>query len=165
VKKTGGEIIIDSLISHGIETIFGIPGHGCLGIFDALRDRSRRGLVRYIQVKQEMCGVHMADGFYRASGKPLVMLTSIGAGAVNSLLGVATAYIDSIPVIIITGDAHTHMRGTGILQEFERQQESDFISSARPLAKRCWRVDNAGRVQRIIKHAYNIAMGGRRGLS
>ncbi|MCL2158789.1 MAG: thiamine pyrophosphate-binding protein, partial [Oscillospiraceae bacterium] len=90
MKKTGGEIIIDGLIEQGVEYIFGIPGHGCLGIFDALRDREAKGLIKYIQVKQEMCGVHMADGFYRASGRPLCVLTSIGAGAINTILGTAT---------------------------------------------------------------------------
>ena len=163
MKKTGGEIIIDALIGQGVEYIFGIPGHGCFGIFDALRERESRGLIKYIQVKQEMCGVFMADGFYRACGKPLAVLASIGAGAVNTILGTATAYVDSTPVMVITGDAHTHMRGTGILQEFDRQADSDLISCMRPVSKRCWRAENVSQLQRIVKRSFGAMLTGRRG--
>lgn len=163
MRKTGGEIIVDALIEHGVEYIFGIPGHGCLGIFDAVRDREKKGLIKYMQVKQEMCGVYMADGFYRAAGRPMAVLTSIGAGAVNSALGTATAYVDSTPVIVITGDAHTHMRGTGILQEFDRQADSDFISCMRPVSKRCWRAENISQLPRIMKRSFNAMLTGRRG--
>lgn len=163
MRKTGGEIIIDALIEQGVEYIFGIPGHGCLGIFDALRDREKKGLIKYIQVKQEMCGVYMADGFYRASGRPLAVLASIGAGAVNTILGTATAYVDSVPVMVITGDAHTHMRGTGILQEFDRQTDSDLISCMRPVSKRCWRVENISQLPRVMKRSFGAMLGGRRG--
>lgn len=163
MQKTGGEIIIDYLIAQGVEYVIGIPGHGCLGLFDALRDRREKGLIQYIQVKQEMCGAHMADGYYRASGKPLAVLTSIGAGAINSMLGVATSFIDSTAVFVLTGDAHVHMRGTGILQEFDRYYDSDFISSMRPIAKRCWRVESLRQLPRIVRRAYDTMLKGRRG--
>jgi len=105
----------------------------------------------------------MADGFYRASGKPLAVLASIGAGAVNTVLGTATAYIDSTPVLVITGDAHTHMRGAGILQEFDRQADSDLISLMRPVTKRCWRAETVTQLPRIMKRSFNAMLTGRRG--
>lgn len=163
VRKTGGEIIVDYLISNGVKAVVGIPGHGCLGIFDALRDRVARREIEYIQVKQEMCAGHFADGFYRAGGKPLAVLTSIGAGAINALLGLATAYVDSTPLLLITGDAHTHMRGKGILQEFERQQDSDYLQCVRPLSKRCWRVENVAQLPQIMRRAFELMNNGRKG--
>ena len=105
---TGGEYIVDAMIRMGIEYVIGIPGHGCLAVFDALRERVAKGEIRYIQARQEMSAVHLADGYYRASGRPAAVLTSIGAGAVNAALGIATSYVDSTPVLVLTGDAHTH---------------------------------------------------------
>lgn len=160
---TGGEYIVDSLIRMGIEYVVGIPGHGCLAFFDALKERAAKGEIKYIQAKQEMSAAHLADGYYRASGKPAAVLTSIGAGAVNTALGVATAYVDSTPVMILTGDAHTHMRGVGLLQEIERQQDSDFASVMKPITKRVWRVDTADQLPRTMTRAYQEMMGGRRG--
>lgn len=160
---TGGEYIVDSLIKMGIEYVIGIPGHGCLAVFDALKERAAKGEIKYIQAKQEMSAAHLADGYYRACGKPAAVLTSIGAGAVNTALGVATAYVDSTPVMILTGDAHTHMRGVGLLQEIERQQDSDFASVMKPITKRVWRVDTADQLPRTMVRAYQEMMGGRRG--
>ena len=160
---TGGEYIVDAMIRMGIEYVIGIPGHGCLAVFDALRERVAKGEIRYIQARQEMSAVHLADGYYRASGRPAAVLTSIGAGAVNAALGIATSYVDSTPVLVLTGDAHTHMRGVGLLQEIERQQDSDYVSVMRPITKRAWRVDTADQLPRIMERALHEMMSGRRG--
>lgn len=162
-RYTGGEIIADYLIANKVEYIAGIPGHGCLPIFDAIRDRVRKGQIKYIQVKQEMSGVHMADGYYRASGKPMAVLTSIGPGALNTAIGVATSFVDSTPLLIISGDAHVHMRGVGILQEIERHHDSDFLSCMRPITKRCWRVENIAQLPKIMQRAFEQMMTGRKG--
>lgn len=163
MKLTGGEIIVDSLIDAGVEYVLGIPGHGCLPFFDALRDRVEKGKIKYIQVKQEMSAVHMADAYYRVTGKPLAVFTSIGAGALNTSIGLGTAFVDSTSVLVITGDTHTHMRGVGVLQEFERKQDSDVINCFKPITKRCWRVDTVGQLPKIMKRAFNQMLSGRRG--
>ena len=163
MKTTGAEIIIDYLIRQGVELIAGVQGHGCVNIFDIIRDREQKGLIRYIQVKQEMSAVHLADGYYRACGKPAAILTSIGPGAFNTGIGVATAYVDSIPLIVLSGDTHVNMRGTGVLQEIERNHDSDYISTMRPIAKRAWRAENVQQLPSIMRRAYNEMMSGRRG--
>lgn len=163
MRLTGGEIIVDSLIEAGVEYVLGIPGHGCLAFFDALRDREEKGLIKYIQVKQEMSAVHMADAYYRVTGKPLAVFTSIGAGALNTAIGLGTAFVDSTSVLVITGDTHTHMRGVGVLQEVERKQDADVINCFKPITKRCWRVDTVGQLPKIMKRAFNQMLSGRRG--
>lgn len=161
--KTGGEIIVDYLVKAGVEYVIGIPGHGCLAFFDALRDRVEKGKIKYIQVKQEMSGVHLADGYFRATGKPQVVFTSIGAGALNTVIGLGTAYVDSTAVLVLTGDVHTHMRGTGVLQEFERQHDSDILNCFRPITKRCWRVENIYQLPKIMQRSFNHMLSGRKG--
>lgn len=161
--KTGGEIIVDYLIKKGVEYVLGIPGHGCLAFFDALRDRDAKGLIKYIQVKQEMSAVHIADGYYRATGKPLAVFASIGPGSLNTITGVGTSFVDSTPVLVLIGDAHIHMRGTGILQEIERKHDSDILSCFKPVTKRCWRVESILQLPKIMKRAFYTMMDDRKG--
>jgi len=161
--KTTSEYIVDYLIKEGIEYIAGIPGHGCLSFFDAIRIQAEKGGIKYIQVKQEMSAVHLADGYYRASGKPLAVFASIGPGALNTLIGIGTAFVDSTPVLVFIGDAHTHMRGSGILQEIERHHDSDILSCFRPVTKRCWRIESAAQAPKIIKRAFKYMNEGRKG--
>jgi len=161
--KTGGEIIVDYLIKKGIEYVVGIPGHGCLAFFDVLRDRVSKGLIKYIQVKQEMSAVHIADGYYRATGKPLAVFASIGPGSLNTITGIGTSFVDSTPVLVLIGDAHIHMRGMGILQEIERKHDSDILSCFKPITKRCWRVESVIQLPKIIKRAYYTMMADRKG--
>lgn len=161
--RTGGEYIVDYLIKEGVDYVVGIPGHGCLSFFDALRDRSGKGKIKYIQVKQEMNAVHIADGYYRATGKPLAVFASIGPGSLNTAVGVATSFVDSTAVLVLIGDAHVHMRGTGILQEIEKKHDSDILSCFAPIAKRCWRVENIVQLPKIMQRAFNMMLTGRRG--
>jgi len=163
MRKSGGQIIIEYLIKQGVEYIAGVTGHGCVSVFDAIRENEEKGKIKYIQVKQEMSAVHIADGYYRACGKPMAILTSIGPGALNTAIGVATAYVDSTPCFVICGDTHIHMRGTGVLQEIERQHDTDFVSCMRPITKRCWRVEDITQLPSIMRRSYASMMDGRRG--
>jgi acetolactate synthase-1/2/3 large subunit len=161
MRLTGGEIVVESLIAHGVPYAMGIPGHGCLGLADAFLGREDR--IRVIQVMQEMSGVHLADGYYRASRRPLAVFTSIGPGAINTAIGTATAFVDSTPVLVITGSAHTHMRGKGLLQEIERTRDDGFERVLEPVVKRSMRVDTVDQLPSIMKRAFNVMMTGRRG--
>jgi len=161
MKLTGGEIIAEYLIAAGMPYVIGIPGHGCLGLADAFIDRKKR--IKVLPVKQEMSGVHLADGYYRACKRPLMVFTSIGPGAINTAIGAATAYVDSIPVMVINGSAHTYMRGRGLLQELERSRDDDFERVLQPVVKRSWRVDTVGQLPSIMKRAFTMMMSGRRG--
>ena len=159
-KLTGSEIVVEYLLREGIPYVFGIPGHGCLGLTDAFR---RHPEIKVIQVRQEMSGVHMADAYYRVTGKPLVVFTSIGPGAINTAIGLASAYVDSIPVLVITGDTHVHMRGKGVLQEIERSRDSDLPRVLEPIVKRSWQVSKVEQLPSVMKRAFNVMMTGRRG--
>src|SRR3972149_11626751 len=115
MKLTGSEIVVEMLIREGMPYVIGIPGHGTLGLVDALRRRQDH--IQVIMPRHEQAAVHMADGYYRVKGQPLAVYASIGAGASNTAIGLATAYVDSIPLPLRIGETHTHMRGVGVLQE------------------------------------------------
>lgn len=163
LKLTGGEIVIKYLKKEGVPYILGIPGHGCLGLFDAVKDAHEKGDLKYIQVKHEQVAVHIADGYFRISGKPLAVFTSIGPGALNTAVGLGTAYVDSSAVLVISGDTHVHMKGVGVLQEIERYQDSNFIRALEPLTKRSWRVESIFQLPKIMQRAFNQMLSGRSG--
>ena len=158
---TGGEIIAEYLIREQVPLVAGIPGHGILGVVDALRARQDR--ITAVQVRHEQSAVHLADGYYRASGKPSAVFTSIGPGAINTAEGLATSYTDSIPVLVVTGGVHTNMMGRGVLQELERQHWADFPTMMRPLTKRVWQVPRVDLLPRVLASAFNVMLTGRRG--
>ncbi|TFG16830.1 MAG: thiamine pyrophosphate-binding protein [Promethearchaeota archaeon] len=158
---TGSEVIVQYLIKEGVKYVFEILGQGCLGLTDAfLRHKDE---ITVIQPKQEMAGVHAAVGYYRVTGKPLAVFTSIGPGATNTAIGLADAFVDSMPVLVITGDTHTHMRGVGVLQEVERHRDSGFPRVLEPVVKRQFEVAHVNQVPKVIQRAFNIMMTGRRG--
>ncbi len=160
-KYTGGEIISKYLIKEGVKYVIGIPGHGNLALVDAFfRDKDKLTL---IQSKQEMSAVHLAVGYYRVTGKPLCVFTSIGPGAVNTAIGVADAYVDSFPVLVLTGDTATYMRGKGVLQEIERTKDSDMPRILEPIVKRSWQVSDVSQLPTIMQRAFNQMLTGRRG--
>jgi acetolactate synthase-1/2/3 large subunit len=161
MRLTGGEIVAEYLAAQGVPYVLGIPGHGCLGLADAFLGREKR--IKVLQMMQEMSGVHIADGYYRASREPLAVFTSIGPGAINTAIGAGTAYVDSVPVLILTGSAHTHMRGKGLLQELERARDDDFERVLDPVVKRAMRVDSVEQLPGVMKRAFNVMMTGRRG--
>jgi len=158
---TGGEIITKYLIKEGVKYVIGIPGHGNLPLVDAFfKDKDKLSL---IQPKQEMSGVHLAVGYYRITGKPLAVFTSIGPGAINAAIGVADAYVDSFPCLIMTGNTHVHMRGKGVLQEIERKKDSAMPKILEPIVKRSFEVGTVGQLPTVIQRAFNIMLTGRRG--
>lgn len=163
MKITGGEIILKYLEKEEVPYIVGIPGHGCLGLFDAIKKSVDNDKIKYLQVKHEQAAVHIADGYFRVSGKPLAVFTSIGPGALNTAIGMGTAYVDSSAVLLLTGDTHVHMKGVGVLQEIERFQDSNFIRALEPLSKRSWRVESVSQLPRIMKRAFNLMLNGRSG--
>ncbi|MFX1277370.1 MAG: thiamine pyrophosphate-binding protein [Promethearchaeota archaeon] len=160
-KYTGGEIISKYLIKEGMKYVIGIPGHGNLPLVDAFfKDK---GKIQLIQPKQEMSGVHFAVGYYRITEQPLCVFTSIGPGAINTAIGVADAFVDSFPCLIITGDTHVHMRGKGVLQEIERKKDSSLPKILEPIVKRSFEVDTVGQLATVMQRAFNIMLTGRRG--
>lgn len=159
MKLTGGQIVVRYLEAEKVPYAIGIPGHGILGFFDALRNSS----VRYLQVKHEQSAVHIADGYFRIKGEPLCVFTSIGPGALNTAIGLGTAYVDSSAVFQVSGDTHVQMKGVGVLQEIERYQDSNFIRALEPITKRCWRAESVGQLPRIMQRAFNQMLTGRRG--
>lgn len=160
MKLTGGEIIVQYLIKEGVPYAAGIPGHGCLALVDAF---SRQKKIKMIQVRHEQSAVHLADGYYRACGKPLAVFTSIGPGAMNTVIGVATCFVDSTPVLVLTGQTHTHMFGKGVLQEIERGHDANSARVFEPIVKRWWQPVRPAQLPVIIQRAFNYMMSGRRG--
>ncbi len=163
MRLTGGEIIVRQLIEEGVPYIIGIPGHGVLGLFDAIRKEDKAGHIQYIQVKHEQAATAIADGYYRIKGKPLAVFASIGPGSLNTAIGLGTAYTDSTAFLALCGDTHVHMKGVGVLQEIERYQDSNIIRSLEPLAKRSWRAESAEQLPRIMHRAFNQMTTGRCG--
>lgn len=158
---TGGEIISKYLIREGLKYVVGIPGHGNLPLVDAFY--KNRDKLQLIQPKQEMSAVHLAVGYYRITGNPLCVFTSIGPGAINTAIGIADAYVDSFPCLVITGDTHVHMRGKGVLQEIERHKDSSMPKILEPIVKRSFEVDTVGQVPTVMQRAFNIMLTGRKG--
>lgn len=158
---TGGEMIAEHLIAERIPYVLGIPGHGDMGIFDALKDRTTR--IEALQVRHEQSAGHIADAYFRVCGAPLATITSIGPGSANLLSALATAYVDSQALIAITGAVQTYMDGTGVLQEIERQRDADFSSALRPVVKRGFYPHRVDQVPRALHRAFNVALTGRPG--
>src|SRR5919199_4398694 len=122
-RLSGAQILVEYLVRQGVPFAAGIPGHGSWTVVDALLDR--RDEIRTIQVMHEQSAVHLADGYYRVAGRPMMAFTSIGPGQTNTVVGMATAMSDSTAVLLVTGSAHTYMRGHGLFQEMERRQPAE----------------------------------------
>jgi acetolactate synthase-1/2/3 large subunit len=144
-RLIGAQIVVEHLVREGVRFAAGIPGHGCWTLTDALLDRGDQ--IRTVQVMHEQSAVHLADGFYRASGKPMLAFTSIGPGATNTVIGMATAYVDSTAVALFTGSPHTSMRGHGLLQELERRHVADNPRIFEPVVKEWWQPSRVDEVQ------------------
>lgn len=163
MKQTGGEIIVNSLINEGVPYIIGIPGHGVMGLFDAIRKADQDKKIKYLQVKHEQAATAMADGYFRMSGKPLASFSSIGPGTLNTCIGLGTAYVDSTAILQLCGDTHVHMKGVGVLQEIERYQDSNMIRALEPLTKRSWRAESVEQLPRVLKRSFQMMTTGRPG--
>ncbi|MDP3804531.1 MAG: biosynthetic-type acetolactate synthase large subunit [Candidatus Omnitrophota bacterium] len=153
MKMTGAKILIESLKKEGVEVMFGYPGGVVLPIFDELYDAP----IRFILTRHEQGAAHAADGYARATGKVGVCLATSGPGAANLVTGIATAYMDSIPMVAITGQVKTFLIGNDAFQE------ADITGITRPITKHNYLVEDIKDLARIIKEAFYIARTGRPG--
>ncbi len=161
MSTTCSDFLAEALVAAGVPYVAGIPGHGNLVFEDAILRREER--IKWLLVRHEQAAAHLADGYFRASGRPLAVATSVGPGALNTLIGVATAYADSSAMIVITGTPPTYLYDRGCLQEIERQNWSDFPSVIRPLVKRSWQVTRADQLAGVVAQLVKIAVSGRPG--
>jgi len=155
VKKTGSEILIEGLINEGVDSIFGIPGGSVISIFDTLYDYTDK--IKFYLTRHEQAAAHAADGYARSTGKVGVCLATSGPGATNLITGIATAYMDSVPVVAITGQVATKMIGNDAFQEVN----TTGITYA--VTKHNYLVKDVKDLPRIIKEAFYIAKTGRPG--
>jgi len=153
-QLSGGEMIIRALEDEGVEYIFGYPGGAALHIYDAI---FKANSVPHILVRHEQAATHAADGYARATGKPGVVLVTSGPGATNAITGIATAYMDSIPMVVISGQVQSHLIGEDAFQE------TDMVGISRPIVKHSFMVQRTEDIPSIIKKAFFIATTGRPG--
>ncbi|WP_392565513.1 acetolactate synthase 3 large subunit [Utexia brackfieldae] len=153
-KLSGAEIVVQSLIDQGVKQVFGYPGGSVLDIYDALHTL---GGIEHILVRHEQAAVHMADGFARSSGEVGVVLVTSGPGATNTITGIATAYMDSVPMVIISGQVASNLIGNDAFQE------CDMVGITRPVVKHSFLVKKTQDIAETIKKAFYIAASGRPG--
>ncbi|PWF64281.1 acetolactate synthase 3 large subunit [Shewanella sp. BC20] len=153
-KLSGASMIVRSLIDEGVKHIFGYPGGSVLDIYDALHLIPG---IEHILVRHEQAAVHMADGYARATGKVGVVLVTSGPGATNAITGIATAYMDSIPLVVLSGQVPSNLIGNDAFQE------CDMIGISRPVVKHSFLVQDPTQIPEIIKKAFYIASTGRPG--
>lgn len=153
MKLTGAQIMMEALKEEGVDTIFGFPGGVVIDIYDELEKTS----IKHILVRHEQGAVHAADGYARASGRTGVCLVTSGPGATNTVTGIASAYMDSIPLVVFTGQVPTHLIGNDAFQEV------DIVGITRPCTKHNYLVKDVKDFGRIIKEAFYIAGSGRPG--
>jgi acetolactate synthase-1/2/3 large subunit len=151
MRLSGAKVLIKSLENEGVEVIFGIPGGAILPVYDALYGSS----IRHILVRHEQCAAHAADGYARASGRVGVCMATSGPGATNLVTGIATAYMDSSPVVAITGQVARHMIGRDAFQE------ADIIGITTPITKYSFQIRSAEEVLGVVKEAFYLAAEGR----
>jgi|TARA_B100001059_G_scaffold131761_1_gene131828 acetolactate synthase-1/2/3 large subunit len=147
-------MVVRSLCDEGVKYIYGYPGGALLHIYDAI---FRQDDVEHILVRHEQAAAHMADGYARATGKPGVVLVTSGPGATNTVTGIATAYMDSIPMVVISGQVVSNMVGSDAFQE------TDMVGVSRPIVKHSFMVKDPREIPEIIKKAFYLAQSGRPG--
>jgi len=154
VELTGAEIFVRALQAEGVEYIFGYPGGAVLHIYDALYNQDK---VKHVLVRHEQAATHAADGYARSTGRPGVVIVTSGPGATNAVTGIATAYMDSIPMVVFTGQVPTHLIGNDAFQE------ADNIGITRPCVKHDFLVKDVNNLAETIKKAFYVATTGRPG--
>ena len=154
MELTGAEITVRCLADEGVEYLFGYPGGAVLHIYDELFKQDR---VKHILVRHEQAAVHAADGYARASHKPGVCLVTSGPGVTNAVTGIATAYMDSIPMVVVTGQVPTYAIGQDAFQEV------DTVGITRPCVKHNFLVKDVKDLATTMKKAFYIATTGRPG--
>ncbi len=153
-KLSGGDMLIRSLAEEGVDIIFGYPGGAALHIYDALFRQDR---VKHVLVRHEQAATHAADGYTRSTGKTGCVLVTSGPGATNAITGIATAYMDSIPMVVISGQVVSDKIGEDAFQE------TDMVGVSRPIVKHSFLVKDAREIPNIVKKAFYIASTGRPG--
>jgi acetolactate synthase-1/2/3 large subunit len=151
---TGAEIFVRSLIEEKVDIVFGYPGGAVIGIYDALHDISD---IKHILTRHEQGAVHAAEGYAKASGKPGVALVTSGPGATNTVTGIADAYMDSIPIVVFTGQVALKLIGNDAFQE------ADIVGITRPITKHNYLVRDVNELAATIKEAFYVATTGRPG--
>jgi len=151
---SGADMIARFLQDEGVERIYGYPGGAALHIYDAL---FRQDKVKHILVRHEQAATHAADGYARASGKPGTVLVTSGPGATNAVTGIATAYMDSIPMVVLCGQVASHLIGEDAFQE------TDIVGVTRPIVKHSFAIKHPSEIPEVLKKAYYLAATGRPG--
>ncbi len=151
---TGAEMVVKALKDQGVEVVFGYPGGAVLPIYDAIFQQND---IRHILVRHEQGAVHMAEGYARSTGKPGVVLVTSGPGATNAVTGLVDALMDSIPLVVLTGQVPTFMIGT------DGFQEADTVGITRPCTKMNWLVKDTANLSATIHQAFHVATSGRPG--
>ena len=151
---SGGEMLVRSLHEEGTEYVYGYPGGSLLHVYDAFYKQSA---VKHVLVRHEQAAAHMADGYARATGKPGVVMVTSGPGATNTITGIATAFTDSIPMVVISGQVMSHLVGDDAFQE------TDMMGISRPIVKHSFSVKDPREIPEIVKKAFYIATSGRPG--
>ncbi len=145
---SGAEMVVRSLIDQGVKQVFGYPGGAVLDIYDALHTV---GGIDHVLVRHEQAAVHMADGLARATGEVGVVLVTSGPGATNAITGIATAYMDSIPLVILSGQVATSLIG------YDAFQECDMVGISRPVVKHSFLVKQTEDIPSVLKKAFWLA--------
>lgn len=153
-EMLGSEAIIASLEAEGVDTVFGYPGGQAIKIYDALYDSE---ILNHVLARHEQGAVHMADGYARATGKPGVAIVTSGPGATNTVTGIATAYMDSVPMVVITGQVPRAVIGT------DSFQESDIVGITMPVVKHSFLLQSTDELTKTFREAFHIATTGRPG--
>jgi acetolactate synthase-1/2/3 large subunit len=153
-QMTGAEMVVQALRDQGVEVVFGYPGGAVLPIYDAIFQQND---IRHILVRHEQGAVHMAEGYARSTGKPGVVLVTSGPGATNTVTGLTDALMDSIPLVVLTGQVPTFMIGT------DGFQEADTVGITRPCTKHNWLVKDTAKLAETIHQAFHVATNGRPG--
>ena len=152
---TGAEIVWDALLREGVDTVFGYPGGAVLPLYDRLAQLG--GRIRHVLVRHEQGAVHMAEGYAKATGRPGVVLVTSGPGATNAVTGIANAFMDSTPLVVITGQVPRRMIGTDAFQEI------DTVGITRPCTKMNYLVQHADELATVLREAFHLATTGRPG--
>src|SRR6201988_3069544 len=150
-EQSGADILVQALTDLGVEVVFGYPGGAVLPIYDALFKQDR---IRHILVRHEQAATHAAEGYARSTGKPGVVLVTSGPGATNAVTGITDALMDSIPMVVITGQVPSHLIGNDAFQE------CDTVGITRPCTKHNYLVKNIGDLSRILHEAFYVAAHG-----
>jgi len=156
---SGAQALLEALKKQNVDVIFGIPGGATLPICDVLHDSE----IRHILMRHEQCAAHAADGYARASGRPGICMATSGPGATNLVTGIANAYMDSSPIIALTGQVNVFSANTAYMIGRDAFQEADIIGITTPITKHNYQVKRASDIPKIVKEAFYIATTGRPG--